>query len=599
MSQIIQLLPEHVANQIAAGEVVQRPSSAVKELMENAVDAGSDSIQLIIKDGGRSLIQVIDNGCGMNDFDARLCFARHATSKIREANDLWEIRTMGFRGEAMASIAAIAQIEMKTRLKGEELGTLVEIEGSEVKLLEPCACAEGTSISVKNLFFNVPARRNFLKSNPVETRHIIDEFQRIALAFPEISFSMINNGQEVYRLPAANFKQRIVGLFGATMNQKLLTVTEDTTVIRISGFIGKPEAARKTRGEQFFFINNRFIKNSYLNHAVSSAFQDLISLDNFPVYFIRFEIDPSKIDVNIHPTKTEIKFEDERSVYAILKSAVRKAIASFSLSPTLDFDHEQAFDIPLPGGREIKSPEIKVNPEYNPFNTSQPAYQRKPMDEIGRLSQARWEDLAGNPQVETTQFIQKEAEKTSPWLLHSKYICCQIKSGLMIIDSQRAIERISFENFIGGNQETHHNPSQQLLFPIQKEFNAADFTLISSLFEELLQLGFDISPFGSRSIAIQGVPASIQDLDVSTVLDKILEEFKNTEQQIRLNIREELAKSLAKQAARYSKPPGSPEKMTSIIDTLFACSNPNYTPTGKAIIHSISLDELAARFTGT
>lgn len=596
MSQIIQLLPEHVANQIAAGEVVQRPASAVKELLENSIDSGADAIQLIIKDGGRTLIQVIDNGCGMSDFDARLSFSRHATSKIRNAEDLWQIRTMGFRGEAMASIAAVAQVEMKTRLTGEELGTHVEIEGSEIKTLEPCACAEGTSIAIKNLFFNIPARRNFLKSNPVETRHIIDEFQRAALAFPEISFSMINNSQEVYKLPAANFKQRIVGLFGSSMNQKLLSVAEETSVINITGFIGKPESARKTRGEQFFFINNRFIKNPYLNHAITSAFQDLISSDHYPVYYIRFDINPSKIDVNIHPTKTEIKFDDERSVYAILKSAVRKSIASFSLSPTLDFDHEQAFDIPLPGRSEIKSPEIKVNPDYNPFKTADSAYQRKPQDEIGRLSKARWEDVAGSPQIETTQFIQKEAEKSAPWLLHSKYICSQIKSGLMMIDFQRAVERVTYDHFLAHQDDNQEVPSQQLLFPIQKEFNASDFSLIESLYDELKHIGFEISSLGQRTIAIQGVPTSIQELDISAVIDLLLEDFKNTEQKVSLNSKEGIAKNLAKQAARQTRVSGSPEVLKQIIDQLFACSNPNYSPSGKAIISILSLEELMMRF---
>lgn len=596
MSQIIQLLPEHVANQIAAGEVVQRPASAVKELLENSIDSGADAIQLIIKDGGRTLIQVIDNGCGMSDFDARLSFSRHATSKIRNAEDLWQIRTMGFRGEAMASIAAVAQVEMKTRLTGEELGTHVEIEGSEIKTLEPCACAEGTSIAIKNLFFNIPARRNFLKSNPVETRHIIDEFQRAALAFPEISFSMINNSQEVYKLPAANFKQRIVGLFGSSMNQKLLSVAEETSVINITGFIGKPESARKTRGEQFFFINNRFIKNPYLNHAITSAFQDLISSDHYPVYYIRFDINPSKIDVNIHPTKTEIKFDDERSVYAILKSAVRKSIASFSLSPTLDFDHEQAFDIPLPGRSEIKSPEIKVNPDYNPFKTADSAYQRKPQDEIGRLSKARWEDVAGSPQIETTQFIQKEAEKSAPWLLHSKYICSQIKSGLMMIDFQRAVERVTYDHFLAHQDDNQEVPSQQLLFPIQKEFNASDFSLIESLYDELKHIGFEINSLGQRTIAIQGVPTSIQELDISAVIDLLLEDFKNTEQKVSLNSKEGIAKNLAKQAARQTRVSGSPEVLKQIIDQLFACSNPNYSPSGKAIISILSLEELMMRF---
>jgi DNA mismatch repair protein MutL len=597
MAQIIKLLPEHVANQIAAGEVIQRPASAVKELMENAVDAGATHIQLIIRDGGRALVQVIDNGSGMNDLDARLAFARHATSKIKDAEDLWAVTTMGFRGEAMASIAAVSQVEMRTKLKDEELGTFLEIEGSEVKRLEACACPDGTSISVKNLYFNVPARRNFLKSNSVETRHIMDEFQRIALAFPEISFGMLNNGQEVYRLPSGNFKQRIVGLFGSTWNQRLISVKEDTSVVNVTGFIGKPDTARKSRGEQFFFINNRFVKSSYLNHAIAAAFHDLIPSDTYPVYFIRFETDPKTIDINIHPTKTEVKFEDERSVYAILRSAIRRAIGAFSLSPTLNFETEQAFDIPLPGGREIKAPVIQVNPDYNPFSNPRPAPVQA-IDQIRKLSQARWEDLAGpaSTNFPEPKSISETFEKSNPSLLHGKYICTQTRSGMMLIDRVRALERITFEHLMSAISEHHRVPSQQLLFPIQKEFNASDFELVISLTEELRALGFDFALFGKRSIAINGVPADIQDLDISNVVDELLEQFKSSQQDIRLNRSEQLAKAIARQSARFAPSQISSEQMMAMIDKLFACSNPNYSPSGGTIISLMTLDEIATRF---
>ncbi len=606
MADIIQLLPEHVANQIAAGEVIQRPASAVKELMENAVDSGAKNIQLIVKDGGRTLIQVIDNGCGMSEIDARMAFARHATSKIRQADDLWAIRTMGFRGEAMASIAAVAQVEMRTRLTGEELGTLLEIEGSEVKRQEAIACPEGTSISIKNLFFNVPARRNFLKSNPVETKHILDEFQRVALAFPDIAFSLINNKQEVYRLMPGTFKQRIVGLFGQTWNERLIAVKEETTVVTITGFVGKPDAARKTRGEQFFFINNRFIKNSYLNHAVQGAFQGLIPGDSFPVYFLRFEVDPKTIDINIHPTKTEIKFEDDRSVYAILRSAVRKSIGAFSLSPTLDFETEQAFEIPLPHNREIKAPEIQVNPDYNPFSNPRPAPVEK-HDQLRKLSQARWEELAGPPTELIFPQNQKPSkpskptetpEKTQPWQLHGKYVCTQVRSGLMLIDQAGAFERIHFERLLKQKAESgHHGVSQQLLFPVVKEFSAPDFELIRALEPELQALGFDFENFGKTAIAVNGVPPEVQDLDIKNLFDSLLEQFKRSQQDLKLNRAEQLAKTLASNAARSASGNISPEKMSVLIDQLFACETPAFTPNGKSIITIIPLDELDARFT--
>jgi len=607
MSNIIQLLPEHVANQIAAGEVIQRPASAVKELLENAVDAGATHDQLIIKDGGRTLIQVIDNGSGMNEFDARLCFARHATSKIKQADDLWAIRTMGFRGEAMASIAAVAQVELRTRKANEEVGTQLIIEGSDIKKQEPIACPAGTSISIKNLFFNVPARRNFLKSNAVETKHIFDEFQRIALAFPEISFSLISQENEVYRLNASNHKQRIMGIFGANMNERLVNVKEETTVCSINGFIGKPQFARKTRGEQFFFINNRFVKNSYLHHAVQAAFQEIIIADSHPSYFIWFEVDPKTIDINIHPTKTEVKFEDERSVYAILRSAIKRAIGTFSLSPSLDFETEQAFNIlPNISNRNMEAPGIMVNPQYNPFSNPKPTQQERP-DAIRTLSQARWNDLVGAPEnvasnLENRPQIFPEApigtpattEKSFPWSLHGKYICSQIKSGMLIIDHAGALERIFFERFT--KNFNHTIASQQLLFPVVKEFSAPDYELIIALQEELHELGFNFEPFGKHTIVINGVPAETDKLDPKSLIDQLLEQFKTTQQDLSTSRLEKLAKTLAYNAAKnYNRHP-SIEQMSLLIDQLFACETANYSPSGKAIVNMLTLEELATKF---
>lgn len=602
MADIIQLLPEHVANQIAAGEVIQRPSSAVKELLENAVDAGAKNVQLIIKDGGRTLIQVIDNGSGMSVTDARMAFARHATSKIRKADDLFSIRSMGFRGEAMASIAAIAHVEMKTRLRGDELGTLLEIEGTDVKNQESIACSEGTSISIKNLFFNVPARRNFLKSNPVETKHILDEFQRVALAFPEISFSLINNGQEVYRLMPGMFKQRIVALLGQPWNERLVAVKEETSVVTITGFIGKPDHARKTRGEQFFFINDRFIKNSYLNHAVQGAFQGLIPADSYPVYFLRLEVDAQTIDINIHPTKTEIKFEDDRSVYAIVRSAVRKAIGAFSLSPTFDFDTIEAFEIPLAHNREIKPPEIQVNPNYNPFSNPRPAA-HNPNDQLRKMSQARWEDLAGpfdatETQTQTNVVQSTETpERTLPWQLHGKYICTQVRSGMMLIDQSAALERIHYERLMKQKVENgNQGQSQALLFPIVKEFSAPDYELIRALDSELRALGFDFEEFGKWTIVVNGVPPEVQDADIKSLFDQLLDQYKHSQQELRLNRSEQLSRTLAMNAARSSAGFLSSERMLAIIDQLFACETPSFTPSGKSIISLIPLEEIDTRF---
>jgi DNA mismatch repair protein MutL len=588
MSGIIQLLPDHVANQIAAGEVVQRPASAVKELLENAVDSGARSIQLIIKDGGRTLIQVIDNGSGMDAFDARLCFLRHATSKLKQADDLWNIRTMGFRGEALASIAAVAQVEMHTRLKDQETGTRIHIEGSEVISQDEAACPVGTSISVRNLFYNVPARRNFLKSNTVETRHIYEEFYRVALSFPDRAFSLINQGDEVHRLMGGSFKQRIAGIFGNSINEKLIQVREENTPVKITGFIGKPENARKTRGEQYFFINNRFIKHPYLHHAVQSAFQDIIAHGEFPVYFIRFEVDPSSIDINIHPTKTEIKFEDERTAYGILRSAIRKALGAYSLSPSLDFDAEMQY-VPLPNSStEIKAPEIKVNPDYNPFATSSSTKQ-----DNSRLSSIRWEELTQSTAPIQTQLLPSDsenAERSMPWLLHGMFICSQIKSGMMLIHLEGARERILYERFL--NRKQSEGAAQMLLFPVILELNPQDFQVYIEVASELRNLGFECEEFGINTLKINAVPAEALDANAQTTIEELLEAYKNDQA---TSGAETLARTLARIGARSAEKPG-PSQMLVIIDKLFSCENSGFTPFGKPITTVMPIDEIAGRF---
>ncbi len=595
MSSIIQLLPEHVANQIAAGEVIQRPASAVKELLENAVDAGATKIKLIIKEAGSTLIQVIDNGSGMNAFDARLAFSRHATSKIRNADDLWEIRTMGFRGEALASMAAVARVEMKTRPHSDETGTLIEVEGTEIKRQEPCACQPGTSIAIKNLFYNVPARRNFLKSNTVEIRHIFDEFHRVALAFPAIAFQLFSNDEEIFQLSPGNLKQRIAGIFGATWNEKLLPVQENTDLVSISGFAGKPEFARKTRGEQFFFVNNRYIRNSNLHHAVIAAYEGLIPQGTFPSYFIFFETNPARIDVNIHPTKTEIKFEDERSVYAILRSTIKRSIGAYSLAPQLDFDQNPAFEIPLPPKHvPANAPAPVINPGYDPFKNS-----GRPDGALKRLSQARWDQLA---------FIDQEAlllpgastqentgtENSIPWLLHGRYILSQVKSGLLIIDIIRAKERILFEKFIAHTAGA--GASQQLLFPVVREFSAPDYALIQSIEPELKAMGFSLEPFGTRTMLINGVPPDILEQDAGKVLDQLIEQIHKGGEELKLDTKQAVAAKLAGLLARTGQISSEPSSLIALIEQLFACNTANYSPSGKSTVQILRMDELSARF---
>ncbi|MGJ1197551.1 DNA mismatch repair endonuclease MutL [Sphingobacterium spiritivorum] len=625
MSDIIQLLPDAVANQIAAGEVVQRPASAVKELIENAIDAGADKIKLIVKDAGKSMIQVIDNGCGMSVTDARLCFERHATSKIRKAEDLFAIRTMGFRGEAMASIAAIAHIELKTRRVEDELGTVIEIEGSKITDQHPEALSPGTSISVKNLFFNIPARRNFLKSNSVEMRHIIDEFQRVALAHPEIFFSLHSDGNEVYHLPAETLKQRIVHLLGNNYNQRLVPVEEETSIITINGFIGKPEFAKKTRGEQFFFVNKRFIKDPYLNHAVLNAYEEILSADSYPLYVLFIDIDPAKIDINVHPTKTEIKYEDDKAIYAILRSAIKRSLGRYNIAPTLDFNQETGFSnmISQKPLDEIQAPTINFNPDFNPF---EPGYKESASKSRSDNYTSGFEKKAGIPQNWDTLYQITESEATSsaqlPLLpsekdeeeidinmpevsvqqskqffqLHNRFIVSQIHSGFMIIDQQAAHERILFEQFLA-HLEQNQGISQQSLFPQTIDLNSADHALMEEILPEIQSLGFQLRPFGKTTYIVDGIPADLgSNVNELAIIERLLEDFKHNKSELKLNKRENLARSLAKSAAIKPGTLLDNQAMAELIDRLFACESPNISLYGKPIIITFTLSELLEKF---
>lgn len=606
MSDIIKLLPDSVANQIAAGEVIQRPASAVKELIENAVDSGADHIRLIVKNSGKTLIQVIDNGCGMSETDARMSFERHATSKLSNADDLFSLRTKGFRGEALASIAAIAQVELKTRRKQDELGTLIQIEGSKVINQEATSCPIGSSLSVKNLFFNVPARRNFLKSDSAELRHIIEEFQRIALAHSDISMTMHHNDTEVFNLEKGSLKQRIIGIFGKNYNEKIAEVEEITELISIKGYTGKPEFAKKTRGEQYFFVNNRFIKSSYLHHAVQSAYEGLLPEGEFPSYYLFIEMDPRYIDINIHPTKTEVKFENERGVYMILRSAVKRSIGRFNLSPTIDFEVETSFNIPLSTStRQVQAPTIKVDPSYNPF-------EREKFDasssKIDRRPETNWEDLfkinasniseSGNAvSAQSTMGDSEDAElpRRNTYQLHHKYILSHIKSGLMIIHQQNAHERILYERFIR-EMANNSGRSQKELFPGTIDLSPQDFELLKELKESVNALGFEIEEFGKNTFIIHGVPAEATNQSPADLLESLIENYKQNLSEIKINTKDNIARSLAKKMAVSTGNTLSTEEMNSLIDQLFGCENPYITPTGIPTIYTISLDELDKKF---
>jgi DNA mismatch repair protein MutL len=607
MSDIIHLLPDSVANQIAAGEVIQRPASAVKELLENAIDSGASQIDLMVKDAGKTLIQVTDNGCGMSETDARLAFERHATSKINHVDDLFAIKTMGFRGEALASIAAIAQVELKSKLLEEELGTKVTIEGTVVKSQEVCQCPSGTSILIKNLFYNVPARRRFLKSDNVELRNILEEFQRVALAHPDVAFNVFNDRKPIFQLKASNLKQRIVSLFGQGFNQRLIPVEQEMEMLSISGFIGKPEFAKRKRGDQYFFVNGRFMRHPYLNHAVDAAFDELLPEKTFPGYFIFIEIDPREIDINIHPTKTEIKFQDEKLMYSVLRSAVKAALGKYSITPSLDFEVESTFDFkPPPKGQAIVQPQIKFNPDYNPFDTREKSI--SPRQESNRQN---WENLYPNKhpardaapeQNEDSAQIKAEFAKaaagdTSLFQVHQRYILSQVKSGIMLIDQQRAHERILYERYLEllGDRS---NLSQQELFPIKLSLSAADAELLNEILDDLNLLGFGIKPDGDERFQylIDGTPAGLQDKDAEGMVHGIIENYKANLIELNLDKRVNLARSMAKNLSIKAGRVMQQLEMKTLIDTLFACKMPEIDLDGQAIITMITLEELGQRF---
>ena len=612
MSDIIQLLPDSVANQIAAGEVIQRPASVVKELVENALDAGASEITVHVKDAGRTLIQINDNGCGMSPTDARMAFERHATSKISSANDLFCIRTMGFRGEALASTAAIAEVELRTKKTEDEVGTFIHIIGSEVKTQEATACNNGTGFMIKNLFYNVPARRKFLKGNTTEIKHIIWEIQRIAIPNPEIKISLFHNNSSIYDLPKTNHRKRIVDLFGKAINQSLVQVNEETSLVNIYGFIGQPKFARKTIGEQFFFVNGRFIRHPYFHKAVMQAYQQLLPPEAFPSYFLFLETDPANIDINVHPTKTEIKFENDRDIWQIIHAAVRESLGKHNVVPSIDFDQSGNIDIPVPQKSfdNISFPEIQVNPDYNPFETGR----THSMGNIGRSQPEkknleRWEDLYQGTQLKLKPVEEIESKNDEELFLQQagqfsgkktlqlkqKYILTPVKSGLMVIDQKRAHERILFEKFMEV-LKSDSVASQQLLFPQTLELNPADSAILQNILPELLSLGFDIREFGKNTFIISGTPGVLDVSSPGLIVEKLLEEYKNSPVDARSKAKEQIAISLAKASALDYGTNLKQEEIDHLIDNLFACATPNFSPDGKKVLTIIPTTDIEKSF---
>jgi len=614
-ASIIQLLPDHVANQIAAGEVVQRPASVVKELLENAVDAKAFDIKLIVKEAGKTLVQVIDNGLGMNTTDARLCFERHATSKIRQAEDLFDLHTKGFRGEALASIAAIAHVEMKTKQDQEELGNHIVIEGSKLITQDVAVLPKGTSFAVKNLFFNIPARRNFLKSETVEFRHVMDEFQRVAMAHPSISFTLIHNGSELYNLPSSNYRQRIVNIFGGKTNEKLVPVSEETELINITGFVGKPEFAKKSRGEQFFFVNDRYIKSAYLHHAIMSAYEGLLKEGNQPSYFLYLQVPPHTIDINIHPTKTEIKFDDEHSLYAILRSAVKHSLGQFNVAPVLDFERDSNLDTPYQyKDKEADFPTIQVDSSFNPFATDKPA--AKSLSSFGsykrETSSASWESLYVGLKQETQELEQfsfeseevtgklfddeVEETKSSPtYQIHKKYIVSAIKSGMLVIDQGRAHQRVLYEQFLT-SITVQKASSQQLLFPLELYFSSEEMVLLNELQSSLENTGFVFDAFNSDSVQISGLPILMAESEVSIVLEELISNLQNEIPESSFSQSDSVAKSMAKSMAVKTGTYLSVKEQENLVNSLFACKDPNVSPFQKPTFITLTVEDLDKRF---
>lgn len=625
MNDIIQLLPDAIANQIAAGEVVQRPASVVKELLENAIDAKAQLVQLIVKDAGKTLIQVLDDGLGMSETDARLSFERHATSKIRTTEDLFSIRTMGFRGEALASIAAVAQVEMRTARPTDELGTLLRIEASEVKTQESISRTIGTNISVRNLFFNVPARRNFLKSNPVEMRHILDEFQRIALAYPEVAFTLYHNESEVYNLPSGKLSRRIVDLFGKNYREQLGPCQEETPYVNVSGYIGKPSSAKKTRGEQFFFANRRFIRHNYLHHAVLSAFEGLIPDNMHPFYVLFIDIDPIHIDINVHPTKTEIKFDDDRSVYAIVQAAVRKAMNAYNLMPTLDFDADLSSQHLFVGSSEVKPSghnTTYTRPEPSPLErtnltnwsklydglsgsfgsekadstTRLPSgfeFDSGPDIEQGSITfQSKANQLVSPAEAKSEIELWEESERTT-LQIQNRYVVTSSKAGMLVIDQKAAYERILFDKY-SALLDKRNGISQQLLFPKTIVLNPPDFQLVLAMQEEIRALGFMFEDVGHHTLIVNGIPADVHDENEQQLFEGLIEQFKHFSSELKLSQQEKVARSFARRsAARHAQRLSAPE-MNMLVDQLLSSSNPYFTPGGEPTLIILGLEKIAA-----
>ena len=601
MPDVIKLLPDSVANQIAAGEVIQRPASVVKELVENSVDAGGKNIRVIIKDSGKTLIQVIDDGSGMSETDARLSFERHATSKITTAQDLFAITTKGFRGEALASIAAVAMVELKTRREESDTGIIVVISGSKVEMQEPCSCPVGSSFSVKNLFFNIPARRKFLKSDNTEIRHIVNEFQKIVLAHPDIKFSLHHNDTEIYNLAAANFRQRIIGVFGKQINQDLITLETGTNLINIKGFIGKPENARRTYGEQFFFVNNRFMKHPYFHKAVVEAYQNILPVETIPSYFIFLEADPASIDINIHPTKTEIKFEDERSIWQILMASVREALGRFNIVPSLDFENEALIDIPVMRSSNVipEQPKIEINTQFNPFDGEIRTNERSGfVERFERENTANWEKLYTTLEKENDnpeQFGKIRESQRKFFQVKNKYFVCPVKSGLMLIDQKRAHERVLYERFLEC-LSNNRAISQIDMFPVTAELNPSDYFILKEIEGDLELLGFSIGHSGKNKITINGRPSDSDSSDPLEMLEILLEDYKNTQADPSTSAKEKVAAGMAcASAIQYGKVLNQGE-MEDLFDTLFACQAPNYSPKGKPVISILTLEDIEKRF---
>ena len=616
MSDFIRLLPDNVANQIAAGEVVQRPASVVKELLENAVDAEATDIKVIIKDAGRSLIQVIDNGKGMSKSDARMSFERHATSKIQTANDLYNLHTNGFRGEALASIAAIAHVVLKTKTKDTELGVEIRINGGDFLSEQPSPTPVGSNFEVKNLFYNIPARRNFLKSNSIETRHILDAFQRVAFTYPKIAFSLVHNENEIFNLPAgtskqwtANTRQRVVNIMGKSTNEKLVPISEETDILKINGFITKPSFAKKKKGEQFFFVNNRFIKSHYLHHAVMSAFEGLLNQGYHPSYFLYLEVPPNSIDINIHPTKTEVKFDNERDLYAIIRSTIKHSLGQYNVAPSLDFDRDATLDTPYAYKDKayVSTPSIEVDQDFNPFKTE--GYTKAKQQRVSQNLQ--WEALyvSDHPEKElidnisvdmdnVTQELFEEAQEAAAlktFQVQLKYIASSIKSGMVLIDQNAAHQRILYEEYL--TKVTMEGIGhQQLLFPLKINISKNDIIIVKQIEQDLNSAGFHISEIQEDALVLDSIPITIAEKEVVGVLESLIENFKNEVPESSFSQIDLITKSLAKSLAIKAGTPLNNKEQENILNKLFSCKEPNYSPFGKQTYVTLSLQDLEEKF---